>query len=134
MRIDLRAGDRLVAGESLGQPNIVRVLVEIRDGRVANAMKREAPLEAGSRLPDLECVAHLPRRQPVALAAYEKRRVGRHRLVLLSLPPEELLQLCLYARRQHDLLSPGVLAAAFEDSQLNSASCLAIIGEHVADV
>ncbi len=76
--VDAGGQDRLVAGEALGDPDVLGPPVEVRARGVAKGVEVQAALEAGALLPDVEDLAELPRRQPVAPRGSRTRaRPGR---------------------------------------------------------
>ncbi len=131
--VDARRQDRLVPGEALGHPDVLRASVEVRAGRVPKRVEVQSALEVGALLPDVEDLPELARRQPVAPAADEHRRVSVEALADAALPPVEAVELGPDGVGQHHLLGRGAVAAALEHPEHQASPRLAGV-EDVAHI
>ncbi len=123
-----------MAGEALGNSNILGRAVQICARRVTNRMEVIGVFDARALLPIDKQRSDLARGQSIMLLTQEQRGVGGKAFAPLLLPPQVLQKLYAKGLRQNDILRGRRLGAALEHAKTNAPSNGAIVARDVAHV
>lgn len=134
MGVDGGGENGLVAGESLGDTDILGASVDIRASAMSQRMKAESTVKSGAFLPNGKEVSELASGEPVVIATDENGGAIVQALPLSLFPLVEFFQLGADVVRENDLLLSGVVAAVFEDLELHPPFGLACGAEDVSHV
>ncbi len=134
MRVAHGRQKALVAGESLGQADVLGGGIQICARAMTKCMESKGAFEPGAFLPSTHQRADLPGGQPGVLLAHEQGRVGIHGLPCCAFPGGVFLELEPQAIRQHNLLHSSIGVAALVDVKHDAPSRPIARVKHIAHV